>query len=372
MSFKVFTKSDESLARLGKLETGHGDLQTPFFMPIATQGAIKGITSAELVSIGAQIALSNTYHLWLRPGEDIIAKAGGLHKFMRWNKPILTDSGGYQVFSLAKMRKLQSDGVEFQSHLNGEKRFLTPEKAIAIQHKLGSDIMMVLDECAPFPCTREQAEKAVTRTTNWGRISKLKIKSSKEAQNPKSKTFGIVQGSVYKDLRLKSARELVGLDFDGYAIGGLAVGEPEKNMYEVLDYTVPELPEAKPRYLMGVGYPHQIVEAVKRGIDMFDCVLPTRNARHGSLFIGGSEKQLWEGESYAVLRIKNDKYKADFEVLDKNCDCPTCQAGYTRAYLRHLLVAKEPLYIRLATLHNLRFYLKLMAKIREQIKSGQL
>lgn len=371
MSFEVVKNSAVSLARSGKLGTSHGVIKTPFFMPIATQASVKGVTAAEMKNLASQILLSNTYHLWLRPGSDVVAEAGGLHQFMNWDGPILTDSGGYQVFSLAKIRKLKADGVEFQSHLNGETRFLSPEQAIEIQQQLGSDIMMVLDECSPYPCTRPEAEVAVNRTTDWARKCKLKHKG----QNPELKQllFGIVQGSVYKNLRLKSVGELKKIGFDGYAIGGLAVGEPVEEMYEVLNYLVPEMPKDRPRYLMGVGYPEQIVESVKRGVDMFDCVLPTRNARHGSIFVASEQgTEYLPGKFYEVVKIKNQQYTKDFSVLDNDCDCPACRGGYTKAYLRHLLIAKESLYIRLASLHNLRFYLKLMEDIRQSIQKGPL
>jgi len=372
MLFSVNLNSGKSSARCGSLETKDGVIQTPSFMPIATAGAIKGLGASDMKSLGAQVLLSNTYHLWLRPGEDTIAKAGGLHNFMKWSGPILTDSGGYQVFSLSKIRKVKPDGVEFQSHLDGSKLFLSPSKAIEIQQALGSSIMMVLDECVPYPCSRAEAEAAVKRTTDWARQC-----SQAKAGNDQ-KLFGIVQGSTYKDLRLQSAKDLITMDFDGYAVGGLAVGEPVDKMYEVLDYLVPELPESKPRYLMGVGYPEQIVESVKRGVDMFDCVLPTRNARHGSLFVETSDgeetkaKEYLPGRYYKTLRIENEKNKEDFSVLDPNCDCPTCRAGYSRAYLRHLLTAREPLYISLATAHNLRFYLRMMADLRTAIESGNI
>ncbi|MFC1721397.1 tRNA guanosine(34) transglycosylase Tgt [Patescibacteria group bacterium] len=381
MSFSLQKSSAKSSARLGELELAHGQIATPFFMPIATQGAIKGLTTMEMKDLGAQILLANTYHLWLRPGEDVVAKAGGLQEFMKWDGPILTDSGGYQVFSLAKIRQIEDGGIEFQSHIDGSKRFLTPEKAIEIQQALSSDIMMVLDECVKFPCSRQEAEKAVERTSRWAKISsnlKAQIKRESKISNEKSqKLFGIVQGSTFKDLRLRSVKELVKLDFDGYAIGGLAVGEPAEEMYKVLDYLVPELPEDKPRYLMGVGYPEQIVESVKRGIDMFDCVLPTRNARHGSLFVScesdaNDTKEYLPGKFYCTIHIKNKANKEDFSVLDKNCACPTCQAGYSKAYLRHLLVAEEPLYVRLATAHNLNFYLRMMSKIREAIAKNRI
>lgn len=373
MSFKVTKKSICSSARVGALNLPHGVVPTPFFMPIATQAAVKGLSPADLEAIGADIVLSNTYHLWLRPGEKVIKRADGLHKFMRWDKPILTDSGGYQVFSLAKIRKTRRDGVEFQSHLDGAKKFLTPEGAIKIQQALGSDIMMALDICSPYPCTKEQAQRDLERTTEWAR----KCKTQNVKRKIKNLLFGIIQGSAYKDLRLRSAKELVALNFDGYAVGGLAVGEPIKTMYKILDYTSPVLPADKPRYLMGVGYPDQIVEAVKRGIDMFDCVLPTRNARHGSLFVceSNANEMLINAnrlKKYKILNIRQERYKADFAVIDQYCDCPTCREGFSRAYLRHLLITGEPLYVRLATLHNVRFYLRLMENIREAIKKGKL
>ncbi len=370
MSYQVLKKSARSAARVGELSLVHGRVATPFFMPIATQAAVKGLEPADLEKIGATTVLSNTYHLWLRPGEKIIKKAGGLHGFMHWPKPILTDSGGYQVFSLAKIRKTYLSGVEFQSHLNGETRYLDPETAIKIQQALNSDIMMVLDVCSPYPCRSEQAKQDLAQTLAWAQKCKMQKAKCKNG----NLLFGIVQGSVYKELRLESAKALVKLGFDGYAVGGLAVGEPIKAMYKILDYTVPALPADKPRYLMGVGYPDQIVEAVKRGVDMFDCVLPTRNARHGSLFVTKSKKgksQIPE-EDYKVLNIRQEKYKADLSVIDERCDCPTCRGGFSRAYLRHLLVTGEPLYIRLATMHNVRFYLRLIENIRQAIKKNKL
>lgn len=386
MSFKLSKKSSRSHARLGALNLPHGVVPTPFFMPIATQAAVKGLAPADLENIGASIVLSNTYHLWLRPGEAIIKKAGGLHKFMRWDRLILTDSGGYQVFSLAKIRQTRAGGVEFQSHLDGAKKFLTPEKAIKIQQALGSDIMMALDVCSPYPCQPQQAERDLEKTLKWAekcKMQKLALHPSRASgAGAKVKSgnlvFGIVQGSVYKDLRLQSAKELVKLDFDGYAVGGLAVGEPIKTMYKILDYTVPALPENKPRYLMGVGYPDQIVEAVRRGVDMFDCVLPTRNARHGSLFVScgcHADKCGYDADhlkKFGLLNVRLERYKRDLKVIDKHCDCPTCRGGFSRAYLRHLLLTGEPLYIRLATLHNVRFYLRLMENIRQAIKEKRL
>ncbi|MBN2096052.1 tRNA guanosine(34) transglycosylase Tgt [Candidatus Peregrinibacteria bacterium] len=343
-------------ARRGTLKTAHGEIQTPFFMTIGTVGAVKGLLPSEVRELGGQVILSNTYHLHLRPGEDTVEKAGGLHRFMDWDGPILTDSGGYQVFSLSKIRKLKEDGVEFQSHLDGKKIFLTPEKAIEIQQKLGSDIMMVLDECPASTAKRDYIEKSLALTTEWAR--RCKIRNSKfEIRN--SMLFSIVQGGLHPDLRERSARELVKIGFDGYAIGGLSVGEPNEVMYEMIGHTVPHLPDDKPRYLMGVGTPQDILEAVGRGIDMFDCVLPTRNARHGHLFT-----------SKGIVRIKNEQYKEDFTPLDPECGCYTCM-HFTKAYLRHLFMANEILSLRLNTLHNVAFYLNLMKQIREAIEDGK-
>ncbi len=336
----------------GVLKTAHGEIQTPFFMTIGTVGAIKGILPLELRDLGGQIILSNTYHLHLRPGEDIVQSAGGLHKFMNWDGPILTDSGGFQVFSLSGIRKLSDEGVEFQSHLSGEKIFLSPEKAIEIQLKLGSDIIMCLDECPGASQDRSYIEKSLTLTTKWAERCKIYHEKAKKD----SLLFGIVQGGMYADLRKKSAKELIDIGFDAYAIGGLSVGEKNETMYKMLDETVPELPEDKARYLMGVGKPQDILEAVERGVDMFDCVLPTRNARHGHLFT-----------SKGIVRIKTEQFKEDFSPLDPNCSCYTCQ-NFTKAYLRHLFIAKEPLGIRLNTLHNIAYYLNLMKQIRESIE----
>jgi queuine tRNA-ribosyltransferase len=364
--------SKKSSARLGVLRTAHGRIQTPFFMTIATRGAVKTLTADEVKTLGAQIILSNTYHLWQRPGLPVIKKSGGLHGFMNWSGPILTDSGGYQVFSLAQKRKITEKGVAFVSEIDGTKYFLTPEKAVEIQHVLGSDIMMAFDECAPYPCSHDYAEKSLALTTRWAERCKVQNKKA----NGSGLLFGIVQGSVYRDLRLKSAKELVALDFDGYAVGGLAVGEPVEEMYEVLDYTVPALPSKKPRYLMGVGKPEQIVEAVKRGIDMFDCVIPTRNARHGLLYkyrrnnkkvkiVGRQDK------FYEEIHIKKSQYARDIKPIDEHCDCYTC-THFSRAYLRHLFASNDPLALRLATLHNVRFYLHLMEMIRLEISRGKL
>jgi len=348
-SYQLLKKCTQTKARLGKITTPHGEIETPIFMPVGTQATVKAMTPEELEQIGAQIILSNTYHLYLRPGHELIAEAGGLHKFMGWKKPILTDSGGFQVFSLGDLRKITEEGVEFRSHLDGSKHFLSPEKAIEIENALGADIIMAFDECAPYPCTHEYAQKSLERTTRWA-------KRCQEAhQREKQALFGIVQGGVYRDLREQSAREIVELDFPGYAIGGLSVGEPKEIMHEVLDYTVPLLPENKPRYLMGVGAPQDLIEGVRRGIDMFDCVLATRVARNGTMFT-----------SQGRVVIKNARYARDFTPLDTECDCYTCR-NYSKAYLRHLFKAEEILGLRLATIHNLHFLLNLMKNIRQAI-----
>lgn len=337
-------------ARRGELITAHGVVQTPFFMTIATCGAIKGLTVEEVKSAGAQIILSNTYHLHLRPGDEIVRDLSGLHKFMQWDGPILTDSGGFQVFSLRKISKINEDGVVFQSHLNGRELFIGPKEAMQIQANLGSDIAMCFDECAPYPSEKKYVISALERTTRWAEQCK------KHHTRADQLLFAIVQGETDLKLRARSAQELVQIGFDGYAIGGLSVGEPNDLMYQVTAATTPYLPVDKPRYLMGVGTPQDILEAVERGIDMFDCVLPTRNARHGSLFT-----------SQGVVRIKNEKHKKDDSPLDPACQCPVCQK-YSRAYLRHLFIANEILSLRLNVLHNVSFYLNLMKNIRQAIE----
>jgi len=333
-----------------KLKTSHGSVSLPSFMPIATKGSVKAVESKSLEDLGAEIILGNTYHLYLRPGMKVIKKASGLHRFMNWPKAILTDSGGYQVFSLAKFRKIKKNGVEFKDNLSGKKHFLTPEKSIQIQIDLGSDIVMSFDECTPFPCSKKYAHESMDLTTVW---AKRGLKYFKNHKKPGQKIFGIIQGSVYKDLRIQHTKELVKMNFDGYAIGGLAVGEPVSKMYQVLDWIMPLLPKNKPRYLMGLGKPEQIVECVKKGILMFDSVIPTRNARHGLLYVKDKKKL------YSELRIKQAKYASDMRPLDSKCHCETC-LNYTRAYLRHLFISQEPLALRLATIHNLAFYLELM------------
>ncbi len=371
--FRLIKKTKKSKARLGQLRTGHGVINTPFFMPIATRAAVKNLSPEELQALGAQIILSNTYHLFLRPGVEIIKKAGGLHKFMHWDGPILTDSGGYQIFSLSRRRKVESQGVKFQSGIDGKKFFLTPEKAVKIQKDLGVDIMMVLDECVPYPCQRQQIEQSVSRTSQWAERC-LMAHRKQPPKNNHQLLFGIIQGSVEQDLRTKSVKEIVALDFDGYAIGGLTVGEPVKQTYQMIKVVESGLPENKPRYLMGAGKPEQIIEAVKLGIDMFDCVIPTRNARHGLLYINKSRPagrlvdSLLNSKSktrfYQELHITNAKYKNDLAPLETGCQCYTCR-NFSRAYLRHLFMTNEPLGQRLATIHNLYFYLQLMKNIRE-------
>lgn len=349
-SFELIKKDSRTKARLGKITTDHGEIQTPIFMPVGTKATVKTMKTDELKNLKAQIILGNTYHLYLRPGTEVIEKAGGLHKFMNWDRPILTDSGGFQVFSLANIRNIVEEGVEFRSHIDGSKQFLTPEKSMEIQHILGSDIMMCFDECAPYPSSYDYIKNSIERTSRWAERCK-EYHNDKEDQA----LFGIVQGGMYKDLRKISAQDLVSLDFPGYAVGGLSVGEPLDLMNEILDYTSDYLPENKPRYLMGVGTPDYLFEAVERGIDMADCVLPTRIARNGTLMT-----------SKGRLVIKNAKYKDDFSKPDDECDCEVCQ-NYSRAYLRHLFNVDEILGLRLATIHNLHFLIHLMEEIRKSI-----
>ncbi len=353
--YELIKTCKQTGARLGRLHTPHGVIETPIFMPVGTQATVKAMTPEELKDIGSQIILSNTYHLYMRPGHDLIERAGGLHKFMNWDKPILTDSGGFQVFSLGPLRKIKEEGVEFRSHLDGSKHFLSPEKATEIQNALGSDIIMAFDECAPYPADRQYVKNSLERTTRWLERCKAAHKYPE-----RQALFGIVQGGMYKDLREQSAREITAIDLPGYAIGGLSVGEPKEMMYEVLDYTVPLLPEDKPRYLMGVGSPDDLLEGVLRGIDMFDCVLPTRIARNGTAMT-----------SQGKVVVRNASYAEDFTSLDPECDCYTCR-NYTKAYLRHLIKCNEILGARLLTIHNLHFLLKLMENVRGAIKEDRL
>ncbi len=358
MKFKVNHTDKKSKARLGELETDHGIIQTPIFMPVGTQGTVKAVSQRILKEeIKAEIILSNTYHLYLRPTTAVLEAAGGLHNFINWDRPILTDSGGFQIFSLNELRKLKHDGVEFMSHLDGSKHFFTPEKVIGIQRSIGSDIMMVLDECTPYPCDYEYAKKSTELTSRWAVLNKEAFERTSPMYGKTQALFGIIQGSVYKDLREKSAKDLIDLDFDGYAIGGLAVGEPTDKMYEMIDFTTDFMPTYKPRYLMGVGRPENILEGIALGVDMFDCVMPTRNARNAYLFT-----------KKGYLTIKNAIYKTDFRPIDETCDCYTCK-NFTRAYLRHLFAAKEILALELASIHNLTFYLNLIREAREHIKN---
>jgi len=342
-------------ARAGRIETDHGAVETPVFMAVGTQGAVKAIQQRELEEVGAQIILGNTYHLYLRPGESLIEKAGGLHRFINWRRPILTDSGGYQIFSLSDLRTIEESGVSFRSHLDGGLHRFTPESVVTIQRQLGSDIMMVLDECAPYPCEREYAEASNELTLRWAERCKMQFEREAPRYGHSQALFGIVQGSVYPDLREQSARSLVTMEFDGYALGGLAVGEPAETMYEMISITEPHLPDHKPRYLMGVGTPANLLEAVERGIDMFDCVMPTRNGRNGMMFTRSG-----------TINLRNAVHKEDLSPADEDCSCYTCRS-FSRAYLRHIFVSREILALQLATIHNLAFYNWLMSSARTAI-----
>lgn len=354
LTFKVETKSSNTKARTATLTTPHGTVKTPMFMPVGTLATVKHLSPEDLKNIQSQVILSNTYHLWLRPGEQVVKQAGGLHKFMNYDGPILTDSGGFQVFSLSKIRTIVEEGVHFRNHLNGDKLFLSPEKAIQIQNDLGADIIMSFDECPPYPATYEYMKESIERTVRWA-------KRGKDAhQRPDDQAlFGIVQGGEFEDLRAQHAKALVAMDFPGYSIGGTSVGEPKDVMNRMIDYSIAHLPENKPRYLMGVGSVNSIFEAVERGVDMFDCVLPTRNARHGAMMT-----------SIGRINIKNKQYEYDFGPLDPECDCEAC-TNYTRAYLRHLYRTNEGLGTRLLSIHNLRFLLKMMEEIREAIEQDR-
>jgi queuine tRNA-ribosyltransferase len=349
---------DPSGARLGRLATDHGAVETPAFMPVGTQGTVKTMSSRDLREVGASIILANTYHLYLRPGEKIVEEAGGIHRFMSWNGPVLTDSGGFQVLSLADLTRIGDDGVEFKSHLDGSTHFLTPERVVEIQLSIGSDVMMVLDHCVSYPVDRAAAAAAAARTTLWARRS-ASVGGTRIARGGYERAlFGIVQGSIYPDLRERSAAEVASCDFPGYAIGGLSVGEPKSETRKTVEITARLLPADRPRYLMGVGLPEDIVEAAAAGVDLFDCVLPTRNARNGTVFTS-------EGK----LVLKNAAYARDFRPLDPRCGCETCRT-YSRAYLRHLFSAGEMLGPRLATVHSLYFYLHLLEEMRQVIRDG--
>ena len=354
VTYELLHVCKQSGARLGVLHTPHGDIPTPIYMPVGTSACVKAMTPREMKEIGTKILLSNTYHLHLRPGEALIREAGGLHRFMGWNGPILTDSGGFQVFSLAGIRKIREEGVMFRSHLDGSKQFIGPEESMDIQQALGSDIAMAFDVCTAYPCDRETAKENMERTHRWA--ERCKAHHTREDQA----LFGIVQGAFFKDLRVESAKALAAMDFPGYGIGGLSVGEPKPMMYEMLDEIRPYMPEDKPRYLMGVGTPDCFIEAVIRGVDMFDCVLATRIARNGSVFTSNGR-----------LVVKNGKYARDFTPMDEACDCYACR-NFTRAYIRHLFNAKEITGGRLASIHNLRFLIHMMEEIREAIANDRL
>jgi queuine tRNA-ribosyltransferase len=357
-SFRVEAVCPETGARAGTLTTPRGEIKTPVFMPVGTQATVKAMAPFELEEMGAQIVLSNTYHLYLRPGGDVVEEGGGLHSFMGWRKPILTDSGGFQVFSLASLNKISDEGVECRSHLDGSLHFMNPDWSMKVQKKLGSDIAMAFDQCAPYPCSPEEAEQAVRRTTLWAAQSKEAHRAEWRGEGRQA-LFGIVQGSVYPDLRRRSAGEIVSLDFPGYAVGGLSVGEPAEEMYHILDGLKELLPFEKPRYLMGVGRPDNLAEATARGIDMFDCVLPTRNGRNGTLFT-----------PRGAINIKAKKYERDFTPAEEGCDCYACK-NFTRAYLRHLYRSGEILASRLCSWHNLRFLIRLCEGMREAILEGR-
>ena len=356
VTYELLHVCKQSGARRGVIHTPHGDIQTPIFMPVGTQGTVKGVTPEELKEmVEAQIILGNTYHLFLRPGSKLVREAGGLHEFMHWDRPILTDSGGFQVFSLGPLRKITEEGVHFRSHLDGSKQFISPEVSMEIQEDLGSDIMMCFDECCPYPSDYKYTEKSMERTTRWAKRCKEYHKDIE-----KQSLFGIIQGGFYKDLREKSAKDLTEMDFPGYAIGGISVGEPKDVFLDILNYTAPLMPVNKPRYLMGVGSPDYLIEAAIAGIDMCDCVLPTRIARHGTAMTSNGK-----------VVIRNAIYERDFTPLDPECDCYTCK-NYTRAYIRHLINTKEMLGMRLVSIHNLRFLTKLMDKVRIEIENDNL
>ncbi len=354
--FSITHKDNFSKARIGKLQTMHGEIDTPCFMPVGTNATVKTLSAQDLKDCGAQMVLANAYHVFLRPGLDVIEQAGGLHKFMGWDGPILTDSGGYQVFSLALLRKVEDEGVGFQSHIDGTKYFFTPEEIISIQRIFGSDIIMPLDECVHFPCSRDQAEIAKNRTTVWAKRSK----EAWEKEKGGSLLFGIVQGASYEDLRKQSIEELASIGFDGYAVGGVSVGEPEELTAQLVAYTTELLPEEFPRYVMGVGMPYQIIDAIEKGVDLFDCCIPTRYGRNGTAFT-----------SLGKLTVRNAEFTNDQRPLDESCSCYTC-SNYSRSYLRHLFNAREVLGLRLVSLHNIYFYQKVIRDARDAIKENKL
>ncbi len=353
ISYELLHKDKKTGARRGVIHTPHGDIQTPIFMPVGTQATVKSMTNEELVENGAQIILGNTYHLYLRPGDELIKEAGGIHKFMKWNRPILTDSGGFQVFSLNELRKITEEGVEFRSYLDGSKHFFSPEKVMSIEENIGADIIMAFDECCPYPSTYEYTKKSMERTTRWA-------KRCKDAHKTDSALFGIIQGGFYEDLRKESAKQLIELDFPGYAIGGISVGEPKEEFLKLLKYTAPLMPEDKPRYLMGVGTPDYLLEAALAGIDMCDCVLPTRIARNGTAMT-----------SHGKVVVRNATYEHDYVPLDPECNCYACK-NYSRAYIRHLIKSNEILGIRLLSIHNINFLTNLMERVRIEIENDTL
>ena len=353
--YELIKEEKHTGARLGILHTPHGSFPTPMYMPVGTLATIKGLSPEELKEMGADVVLANTYHLWLRPGEDLVAEAGGLHKFMTWDKGILTDSGGFQVFSLSDMRKITEEGVHFRNHINGEKLFLSPEKAIHIENQLGADIIMSFDECPPFDQSYDYVKRSIERTTRWAE------RGLRAHQRPQDQAlFGILQGAGYKDLRLAHAQDMIAMDFPGYSIGGLSVGESKEEMNQVLDYLTPIMPKHKPRYLMGVGSPDSLIDGVIRGVDMFDCVLATRIARNGTCMT-----------SQGRLVVKNAQYARDFRPIDEKCDCYTCK-HYSRAYIRHLIKCDEIFGLRLASIHNVHFLLNLMKQVRYHIENDSL
>ena len=375
-SFRIEHQDDTTQARVGRLSTSHGEIETPVFMPVGTQGTVKAVTQEMLEELDARIILGNTYHLFLRPGHETIAALGGLHRFISWERAILTDSGGFQVFSLGELRSISEEGVEFRSHLDGSKQFLSPEVSMQVQHALGSDIVMAFDECTPFPATEVQARESLELTTRWARRSRVEFdrlmnstgsvsdrskedSAGKTPALPGSALFGIIQGSVYHELRRESLDRLREIGFEGYAIGGLSVGEEKAQMYDVVEFIAPQMPEERPRYLMGVGTPEDLIECVARGVDMFDCVMPTRNARNGQVFT-----------SRGRLNIKNARHTRDERPLDDECHCAVCQR-YSRAYLRHLYQSGEILSSILCSYHNLAFYLDSMREIRQAITLGE-
>jgi queuine tRNA-ribosyltransferase len=359
--FKITAKDKNSKARCGVLKTAHGEVKTPIFMPVGTLAAVKSLTPKEIRDCGAQMILANTYHLYLRPRVEIIRKTGGLHEFMSWDGSILTDSGGFQVFSLARLRKVEDSGVEFRSHIDGSKHFLTPEKVMEIQFALGSDVVVPLDECLPYPVEKNIVEKSVKRTTNWALRSKehLEVMRQKSMGAKQQLLFGIIQGSTYPQLRKEAALRLLEIGFDGYCLGGLSVGEPLELAYGIIEETVGCMDENKPRYLMGVGMPVDLLECVERGIDLFDCVLPTRLGRNGAAFTG-----------YGRINLKNSKFSSDYKPIEEGCECYACK-NFTRAYIRHLLYVREMLASRLVSLHNIHFYVNLMGNIREAISDNK-